>query len=108
MTLVHGQLISSKFCKHHLSDVEELQGSIFSEGQRYVIQNKLAALAEEKLLLDYDVADPTAFIQLEAVYKGKIEILTHLLEDSDACSKTLYEPDPEPDLDNFEFNPEDY
>ena len=77
-----------------------ITNSIFTLGQVQVLQNLLAVKAEEKLVLEYDVANPTSFIQQESYHRGQIELLQYLLDNSLACQRlgdevdsNLYEPD---------------
>ena len=68
--------------------------------RHFLVQNLLAVKAEEKLLLEYDVANPSSFIQQESYHKGQIELLQYLLDNSLACQRlgnesdsSLYNPD---------------
>jgi len=70
----------SSFLSYILSPEEIKAGSIFNLQQKAVIQNLIAASAEEKLALTFDPNNPQQFIQTEAELHGKIGILKYLLE----------------------------
>ncbi len=72
------------FTSWDLSDKEILAGSVFTTTQKQVIQNLLATVAEEKLLLRVDSSNVSSFIQEEATKQGQIDILTYILSTSDA------------------------
>lgn len=82
-------LLANDFTSYSLSDEEEIQGSIFTIGQKQVLQNMLAAAAQEKIALVYDAKEPTFFTQQEASLKGQMDVLRHLLEVSDAAEASL-------------------
>ena len=69
----------SKFTVWELTEEEQLVGSIFTETQKFVLQNLQAQAAEEKLTLTFDPVNPSIFIQREAELQGQIGILDLLL-----------------------------
>lgn len=81
------------FTTFALTDRETLQGQILSLPQKMFIQNERARLAEEKLVLEFDPEHPLLFQQAESYKRGQLEILTYLLELSDAA-ETLYANQP--------------
>jgi len=80
-------LIPNAFSSYSLTEEETLQGSILTITQQQVIQNRLAVVAEERLHLTYDVANPTAFLQAEAYKKGELDALRYILDVSDALTQ---------------------
>lgn len=75
---------SNPFLSYNLSPEQTEEGSILSLAQRYVIQNTVAYLAEQKLLLEFDTEYPQKFIQQESYLRGRIESLQDLLLRSEA------------------------
>tara|TARA_R110002096_G_scaffold288750_4_gene482554 strand:+ start:434 stop:757 length:324 start_codon:yes stop_codon:yes gene_type:complete len=95
-----GHLKLNTFSSYSMLEEDVITNSIFTLGQVQVLQNLLAVKAEEKLVLEYDVANPTSFIQQESYHRGQIELLQYLLDNSLACQRlgdevdsNLYEPD---------------
>ena len=72
-------LIPSSFSQYELTEEEELQGQILSVTQAHVIQNQLAACAEEQLLIKFDPEKTQQFVQENSFKQGQIEILKYLL-----------------------------
>lgn len=83
------KLIPNMFTSYELSDKEVLEGSIFTSLQKQVLQNHLVVEAEKKMLLEFDPKDSENFMQQEAVYRGKIELIQFLLQSSDISEETL-------------------
>lgn len=81
-------LVANAFSMYQLTDKERLQGIVLSIMQKQVIQNRLAEIAEEKLLLEFDPDKSSSFIQQEAYKRGQIDILTYLLADSEAAEES--------------------
>lgn len=79
------QLRLNRFSSFSLTEEELRTGSIFTEFQKCVIQNILSDFAIEKTNLLYDPEHPLVFVQREAELQGKIIILQHLLDCSDAA-----------------------
>lgn len=71
---------TSSFLSYELTEDEMREGSTFSISQRAVIQNQIAAIAEEKIALTFDPSNPLVFTQREAELTGQIGILKYLLE----------------------------
>jgi hypothetical protein len=80
-------LIPNDYSKYELSDEEAVYGAVLTETQAQVIQNEIALIAEEILALEYDVNNPTDFIQRESFKKGQLQILKYRLD----CSITAIE-----------------
>ena len=72
-----------------LTEREALQGSILTSMQKQVIQNQIAFSAIHKINLSFDPLNPQAFIQEEALYKGKMQALEALLISSSEAEKQL-------------------
>jgi len=85
-------IIPNSFTSYSLSDEAVIEGSILTIGQTQVLQNLLATTAEQKLALEYDVANPNSFIQEEARLKGWIECLRYQLDTSVATIENRANP----------------
>ena len=85
------------FTSYELTEKEELTGSILTELQKCVLQNELSRTAMEKNLLTFDTEKPAEFSQNEAYLRGKIDLLSYLLENSTIANDTLNNP-------NYEFH----
>ena len=72
-----------------LSDEEKLQGYVLTSLQKQVLQNERCTAANQKIALDFDQEQPLKFAQEEAELKGKIGIISFLLEMSDSAEKIL-------------------
>lgn len=76
----------SAYATYDLSPQEVLQGQILTPLQKAVIQNQLAAFAEDKINLLYNSETVSAesarinYIQREAELMGQINLLRYLLE----------------------------
>ena len=88
-------LIQNEFASFELTDKEALQGSLLTTVQMQVIQNQLANAAMEKIHLEYDASNPTAFIQQEASLKGQLDAYNFLLEASVIAKEELTNPTPQ-------------
>lgn len=86
------QLIPNSFSSFEMTDEETLRASIFTNLQLQYLQNELAIAAEERIRLEYDPTKPLEFAQLEARSASKIEVLTYLIEMSEASNKQLNDP----------------
>lgn len=80
------QLITT-FTAFALTEEDTLEGSIYTSLQTKVLQNMLAAVAESKLALEYDVTNPSSFIQQEAFLAGQLAILRQLIDTSASCAE---------------------
>lgn len=76
-------LIPTAFTKWSLSEEEEKQGSIYTITQIQVLQNQLAAIAEEKIALELDPNQFDKYLQREAGLAGQMAIIQHLLDQSE-------------------------
>ncbi len=83
------QQITNSFQVFELSDTEIATGSIFSNLQIQVLQNRRALVAEEKIALDYDPENPGNFIQQEAAKKAELQLLTYLIDCSNAALEVM-------------------
>lgn len=75
-------IIPSMFTKYALSSEEQTEAAKLTLLQEAKIQNTLAALVEEKVLLPYDVTNNLQSIQREAELQGQIRILQQILTES--------------------------
>lgn len=73
------------FSSFNLSPEEEEAGQILQPLQRMVLQNKLSAIAQDKLNIEFDPLNPQKFIQNEAFLAGQLSIISWLLDSSDAA-----------------------
>jgi hypothetical protein len=99
VTVTHtqlGHLTLNTFSSYSMLEEDVVVNSIFTIGQMQVLQNLLAVKAEEKLVLEYDIANPTSFIQQESYHRGQIELLQYLLDNSLACQRLDKEVDEYP------------
>lgn len=85
-------MIVNSFTTYELTEEEELHGTILTTAQEQVLQNKRAMIAEEKLALEFDPERPKDFIQQDAYKKGQLDLITYLLDASEAA-KVAYASD---------------
>ena len=85
---------NSSFSRYVMSDKEALEGAVLTSLQKASIQNQLAAVAEEKIYLEYDVSTPETFMQQEAYKRGQLDILRYLLDASETAEQELYHTTP--------------
>lgn len=85
-------LLTNTFSTFHLTEEQQLQSAILTDLQRCHLQNQLAAIAEEKIRLEYDPANPETFIQQEAYKRGQLDILSYLLELSETANNEVNKP----------------
>ena len=74
------------FTTYELTEKESITGSFLNLDQKRVIQNQLAAVAEQILGLTFDPANPGTFIQDDAHLKGQMaafKLLLLLSEDAE-------------------------
>ena len=79
----------SSFQAWVLTTKEFQQGSLLTLTQKQCIQNQVVQLAEERLALNYDAQNPSAFLQREAEIKGAIGALKYLLNVSNITEGEL-------------------
>lgn len=77
------KIVQGTFTHYELTKKEILAGSILTTDQKYLLQNELAQIAENKLNLDYDHTNPVKFAQDEAFLKGQMSIIRVMLLRSD-------------------------
>lgn len=82
------QIVNS-FTSYDFTDKEQLEGMLLTSLQKQVIQNERARIAEEKLALEFDPAEPNLFLQAEAYKRGQLELIAWLLASSDAAELAL-------------------
>ena len=85
-------IIPNSFTVYDLTDKDALQGTVLTTLQRQVIQNMLAANAEEKLRLEYDPEKQLDFVQQEAYKRGQIDLLSYILDASTIAVDELNNP----------------
>jgi len=84
--------VPNTFKLYALSSKETLLGSVLTELQTQVLHNLRTVVAEEKLYLEYDIANPTEFIQQEAYKRGQLDLISHILDLSKAAQEELNNP----------------
>ena len=89
--LIMATLLTNSFTQYELSAEEQIQGSIYTITQKQVLQNELAIAAETKLALVYDTSNPMDYVQQEAHFTGKVELLRFLLDMSDTSTEQARE-----------------
>ena len=76
-----------------LTENETIQGCVLTNLNTQVIQNQIAAYAQERLNLELDMTNPQRFVQQEADLKGKISALRYLLDLSESAQKQIVAPE---------------
>jgi hypothetical protein len=83
-------LIPSTFCRYNFSDDREAVASqIFTPLQLQWLQNNLSDIAQQRLTLSFNPAEPEKFMQAEANLKGQIEVIQYLMQCSTAASEQI-------------------
>ena len=77
------------FSSYFLTADEITSGTILTQLQKFVIQNQISILAEQKLNLVFDPLNPADFGIQTSFLAGKIESLLFLLADSDDAEKAI-------------------
>jgi len=80
-------LIPNLLSSYFLSPEEEEEGSKLTVTQTQVIQNQIAELTQQKLLLTPDTTNIQNYIQEEAYLRGQIDSLNYLLTSSEALKE---------------------
>lgn len=76
------KLIPNIFSTYELTPQEEDAGQVLTYEQRCVLQNKLAEVAQSKLVITFDTLNPAAFAQDEAYLRGQLDVINWLLDTS--------------------------
>lgn len=84
-------LVPNTFSSYQMTEQEELQASVLMLDQEQLLQSKLALVAEEKLALQLDPGNISAYVQQEADLKGQMIIINWLLDCSTAAKISLAE-----------------
>ena len=79
-------LIPNLTSSYFLTDEEVEEGSKLTITQTQVIQNQIATLTQEKLLLTPDNTNIQNYVQEEAYLRGQIDSLSYLLTTSESLS----------------------
>lgn len=74
--------ITSMFTRYDFSEQEIKQAQQLPELLTMYLENLRAEIAERKVALTYDPANPLRFTQAEAEHQGQILLLTALLDES--------------------------
>jgi len=88
-------LIVNEFSSYELSIEEELQGSVFTTTQLQVLRNAKAAIAEEKIHLEFNPNNPLEFAQREAGLAGQLATYNYLIDKSLAAADEITNPTPQ-------------
>jgi len=78
------KLIPTVFTAYEFTEREQLEATVFSELQLKFLLTLRAEAAQEKNNIALDPAAVSAYLQDEAYYRGKIDLLSYLLEAHDA------------------------
>ena len=81
--------MKSSFTFHNLSDTDKLNGAILTDLQKRVIDNEVATIAEQILLLKYDPNNQLRFVQDDSFLKGQLQAYQYLLLRSDDSQQAL-------------------
>lgn len=84
-------LITNSFAKYELTEAEYKSSVMLTNLQKVGIQNLISDVAEEKINLTYDPLNPVQFAQQEADLTGKLTILRHILDLSQAAELSALE-----------------
>jgi hypothetical protein len=76
------------FSSYTLSPEESMQGALLTSLNICVIQNLISQIAEEKVMLTYDPANPLVYAQREAELHGQILILQQLINNHNEATQT--------------------
>lgn len=79
----------SPFTSVPLSPDEELSGSILTQLQKSVLQNRRAEIATQKLNLVFTPNDVLSFTQNEAFLKGQLELIQWIFDVSEESEKLV-------------------
>ena len=79
----------SRFMMFILNPEELMQGIMLNEYQKMHLRNRRSMYAELKINLRFNPADPLGFAQEEAELRAKIDLISELLEHSDAVSTVV-------------------
>ena len=82
-------IIPNSFTTYSLTEEEQNSGQTFTSSNLMVMQNLIAAAAEERMAMTFDPLNPTVFIQREAELLGQIGILKLLCELSQISSPSI-------------------
>lgn len=85
------ELITNSFAKYDLTPAEYKSSVMLTNLQKVGIQNLISDVAEEKINLTYDPLNPVQFAQQEADLTGKLTILRHILDLSEAAELSALE-----------------
>lgn len=97
-------LTTTPYSAYELTAQEYNEGSKFTINQKQVIQNQIALLADELLLLEPDPNDYAKFIQQQAHTKGGIQSLQYLLALGEATEEAeMQDVDLRPELNELDM-----
>ena len=83
------KLIPNIFTTTEFTEEERVQGLVFTSIQLAVLQNRRAEIAMSKLAISFDGTSLVKFAQAEAYERGQLDVLTWLVESSDAALKVI-------------------
>lgn len=79
------------FDTYEHTEQEQIASSIFSQTNLEYLHNQRTAIAQQKLLLVYDTTNPSAFVQEDAYLRGQLDILSYLIDSSEAATSAVAE-----------------
>ncbi len=74
------QKVDGSFVSYEFTPEEIVAAATFSDLNRMYLQSQLAGIAEQKLALVFDPANPLQYAQEEAFLKGQMTMLQFLLD----------------------------
>lgn len=78
-----GTRIVNTFTTFELTPEEERNGNLLSPHHKMVLQNRRSMYAQERMNMELDLKDAEAFLGQEAYLKGKMDLITELLDSSE-------------------------
>lgn len=85
-------ITTGTFTHFNLSQEEILSGSILTLTQSQLLQTELAQIAELRLEVVFDPANPLKFAQEEAFLKGQMSVIRNLIDRSKEAEQLLLHP----------------
>lgn len=82
-------LIVNTFSSFELTTFEEEQGQVLNPMQKMVLQNKLAAVATQKVNLVYDPLNALDFAMQVSYLQGQMDVITWQIETSNNVEEIL-------------------
>lgn len=85
------KLLAGSFATYEFTPAEYLQTTNYTELQRQYLQTRFTEVVMQKFQLLLDPEKPQMFIQEEAYYRGKCDMILELLGDANMTLERLVE-----------------